>query len=175
MARNLCSKAMDSRTGRETLYLSVLVEGRQPIAQHLAAKLLDERVVVERRLALLQQAAKPLEPRFAAQPRFLFDFVAPVCGSAKPGLAVHLGGADLKLDRLVRQVGQGIKADVQRAVSIGLGIRDIVVKGSRNRAKTRVQQLEYALAFCLRGHDHAQADPIQDRFQLAVETAHLAV
>ena len=80
-------------------------------------------------------------------------FVEPVRGDAGLGDLVHVGGADLDLDRAAERAEQ---RGVQRLVAVGLGDRDVILELARHRFIEAVQDAERAIAGVDRIDDHAE-------------------
>ena len=79
-------------------------------------------------------------------------FVAPMRSDPELARLMHCLGANLHLQRAVVWSHH---AGVQRAVMVGLGLGDVVVKLARNRLKHAVHNAECGVAIFHLGHHHA--------------------
>ena len=85
--------------------------------------------------------------------------VGPVGGHAQLGPLVHLLGADLELDRLAARAHD---RGVQRLVEVELGQGDVVLEPARHRLPHAVDAAQGGVAVLHRGHDHPDADEVED-------------
>ena len=98
--------------------------------------------------------------------------VHPVRGHAGFGDPVHVGGADLDLDRRA----EGAEQDrVQRLVAVGLGDRDVVLELAGNRLVQRMQRTQRQIAGRLVAHHHAKTVDVEHFGKRQVLFLHLAV
>src|SRR5690606_36405064 len=96
--------------------------------------------------------------------------VAPVRRHAILGEAMHLGGADLDLERLAVV---GNDDGVQRAIAVRLGARDVVVVFLGNRLPDAVDHAQHRVAVVDARDDDSQTTQILDLGQGQALTTHL--
>ena len=96
--------------------------------------------------------------------------VAPVRGDTVLGMLVHLEGADLHFERLV--LGSDHRR-VQRAVVVGLRLRDVVVELARERRPAVMHEAEHRVAVLHRVDENAHRPDVVQRIDAGFLAAHL--
>ena len=128
-----------------------------------------------RAVAALQQihhVAQPFIARASGRRR-LVDMlaIAPMRGHAALGDVVHFLRADLHFDALLLRPDHG---GVDRAIAVGLRIRDEILEALRHHAPVLVQHAERAIAILRRLHDHAEAENVGELLEIELLVLQLA-
>ena len=97
--------------------------------------------------------------------------VGPVCGHPGFGHVMHLTGADLHLDAFAIAPRHG---GVDRAVTVGFGLADIIFEAARHGAPALVDHAQHAVAIGLGRGDDAKAVDVGQAREGEVFFLHLA-
>ena len=130
----------------------------QELARLFGVGLPVEELLAQQGHLLVEALVARPAPRLAAA-----FFVLPVRGDAEVRRAVHLGRADLDLQRLA---GRPDDFCVQGLVAVGLRFGDVVVEAARHGHPDLVDDAQRVVAVGDGGDDHAQGDQVVDLAQV---------
>ena len=157
---------------RQFYHIAVGCEAEHLIGVHFKLHRFEEILVIGLGVELLGQLADPLggidgKGVPAAHP----VTVRPMRGDAGLGHVMHLAGADLHLHPLAVTARDG---GVDRPITVGLGLADVILEPPRHRAPAPVDRPEGAVAVFFRGGDDAKAVDVGQAGEALLLLLHLA-
>ncbi len=155
-------------TGRQLADLALRREDVDGVLVEVGAEGVHELTRVARVLLPLHHVPDPRRGVLAGR----LVLVEPVRRDAELRDAVHLGSADLDLERVTAGPDHG---GVEGLIPVELGHRDVVLEPARHRLPQRVDDADGAVAVLHRVHDHAQCREVVDLVELLALDGHLLV